>query len=244
MLTPPRHLSLPLWRTGEIFITWIKQLDKKMKRKKRKIALVINNCPAHPKILGLQSIELVFLPQNTTLKTQRMDQGIIQNLKVHYRKRVLVRYISAIDRKETPHISVLHALHMLIQACNSVTEKTISNCFRHADFTPSSPPEEDDDFDLDDDIPFSRLREHGLTPDVLQQFADADHELQTCAELTDEDILEEVRMNNLKSPKLHPLMKTTLMTDRPLYLPWTKFSELATLSAPIFRTVQTAATYS
>lgn len=175
--------------TGEIFITWVKQLDKKRKKKKRKIALVIDNCSAHPKIPGLQYKEIVFLPPNTTSKTQPKDQGIIQNLKVHYRKRVLLRYISAIDREETPHISALVALHMPSQAWNSVTEKTISNCFRHADFTPSSPleTEEDDDFDLVDDIPLSRLRELGLTPDVLQQFTDADHELQTCAELTDED---------------------------------------------------------
>lgn len=89
---------------------------------------------------------------------------------------------------------------MLSQAWNSVTEKTISNCFRQADFTPSSPPpppetEQDDGFDLDNDIPLSRLQDHGLDPDILQQFTDADHQLQTCAELTDEDILEEVRMN-------------------------------------------------
>lgn len=107
------------WMTGEIFTTWVKQLDKKMKRK---IVLVIDNCPAHPQIPGLQSIELVFLPPNTTSKTQPMDQGIIQNLKIHNRKRVLLRYISAIDRKEAPHISVLDALHLLSQAWNSITE--------------------------------------------------------------------------------------------------------------------------
>ncbi|XP_062582039.1 tigger transposable element-derived protein 4-like [Saccostrea cucullata] len=126
------------WMTGDIFTTWVKQLDKKMKKKKRKIALVIDNCPAHPKIPALQSIELIFLPPNTTSKTQPMDQGIIQNLKVHYRKRVLLRYIAAIDKKETPHISILDALHMLSQAWACVTVKTISNCFKHAGFANST----------------------------------------------------------------------------------------------------------
>lgn len=44
------------WVTGEIITTWVKQLDKKMKIKNREISLVIDNCPAHLKIPGLQSI--------------------------------------------------------------------------------------------------------------------------------------------------------------------------------------------
>ncbi|XP_062597709.1 tigger transposable element-derived protein 6-like [Saccostrea cucullata] len=134
------------WMTVDIFSTWVKQLDKKMKRKKRKTALVIDNCPAHPKIPALQSIELIFLPPNTTSKTQPMDQGIIQNMK--------------------------HA--------------------GFANSTTAEAEEEDDDFDIDDNILLSRLRDHGLTPDVLQQFTNADNALPTCADLTDDDILEEV----------------------------------------------------
>ena len=80
------HANTKAWITSEIFVSWVKELDKKMKKKNRKIALVVDNCPAHPQIPGLQSVELVFLPPNTTSKTQPMDQGIIQNLKVHYRK--------------------------------------------------------------------------------------------------------------------------------------------------------------
>ncbi|XP_052699761.1 tigger transposable element-derived protein 4-like [Crassostrea angulata] len=86
------------WMTSEIFTEWVKKLEKKMLRKKRKIALIVDKCPAHPKIAGLKAVELVFLPPNTTSKTQPMDQGIIQNLKVHYRKRVLLKFIKAIDR--------------------------------------------------------------------------------------------------------------------------------------------------
>lgn len=36
--------------TSEIFSEWVKKLEKKMLRKKKKIALVVDNCPAHPKI--------------------------------------------------------------------------------------------------------------------------------------------------------------------------------------------------
>ncbi|XP_061188445.1 tigger transposable element-derived protein 4-like [Saccostrea echinata] len=212
------HANKKAWMTGDIFSTWVKQLDK-MKKKKRKIALVIDNCPAHPKIPGLQSIELIFLPPNTTSKTQPMDQGIIQNLKVHYRKRVLLRYISAIDKKETPHISILDALHMLSQAWACVTVNTISNCFKHAGFansTTTETEEEEDEFDIDDNIPLSRLRDLGLTPDVLQQFTDADNELQTCVDLTDDNILEEVKMN--REPEAQSVEESD-PDDRPAPVP-------------------------
>ena len=67
------------WMTSDIFKEWVKKLDKKMRKKQRKIALIIDNCPAHPKIPGLQAVDLVFLPPNTTSKTQPRDQGIVQS---------------------------------------------------------------------------------------------------------------------------------------------------------------------
>nr|XP_022294775.1 tigger transposable element-derived protein 4-like [Crassostrea virginica] len=103
-----------------------------MKKKNRKIALVVDNRPAHPQIPGLQSVELVFLPPNTTSENQPMDQVIIKNLKVHYRERDLLRYIVDIGQSKAPHISLLDAIHMLSQAWNCVTPQTITNCFRHA----------------------------------------------------------------------------------------------------------------
>ena len=56
----------------------------------RKIALLIDNCPAHPFIDNLVSIELIFLPPNTTSKVKPMDKGIIRSLKAYY-KALLVR---------------------------------------------------------------------------------------------------------------------------------------------------------
>ena len=70
---------------------------QKMERKGKKVALIVDNCPAYPNLKGLKSVELVFLPPNTTSKTQPMDQGVIQSLKCHYRKRVLYYALIAID---------------------------------------------------------------------------------------------------------------------------------------------------
>ena len=83
-----------------------------MKMKKMKFTLIIDNCPTHPKIPDIQAVNLVFLPHNTSSKTQPMDQGIFQSLMDQCRKRVLIKYINAIDKVQTLFISILDALHL------------------------------------------------------------------------------------------------------------------------------------
>jgi hypothetical protein len=46
--------------TSEIFIDWLHKLDKKMKKS---IVMIVDNCPAHPLVPGLQSIKLFFYYQ-------------------------------------------------------------------------------------------------------------------------------------------------------------------------------------
>ena len=94
------------WMTSEIFIEWLQKLDAKMTKTNRKIAMIVDNCPAHPKVKTLKSIELIFLPPNTTSVTQPCDQGIINNLKVFYRKQVSMRRIRAIDN-QTGDVTIL-----------------------------------------------------------------------------------------------------------------------------------------
>jgi len=75
------------WMTGLIFEDWVRKLDRRFRIEKRRIALVLDNCPMHlHNISGLTNITLLFLPPNTTSRAQPMDAGIIRNLKVHYRK--------------------------------------------------------------------------------------------------------------------------------------------------------------
>ena len=79
--------SLPLpytfnknsWMTGPIFRDWLQEFNKGMEKQKRKIALVLDNCAAHPKDAAddLQNIKLVFLPPNVTSLIQPCDMGII-----------------------------------------------------------------------------------------------------------------------------------------------------------------------
>ena len=67
---------------GDLFTKWVKELDRKYAAQDRKIALIVDNCPAHPKVDGLEAIELIFLPPSTTSKTQPMGHSVIRSLKV------------------------------------------------------------------------------------------------------------------------------------------------------------------
>ena len=97
-----------------LFEERIPETDAKFTKEKKKVALIIDNCPAHPMIDNLKSIELVFLAQNTTSKLQPMDQGVIRSLKAYYEALALQRLVVAIDKgKDLSVFSILDAMKML-----------------------------------------------------------------------------------------------------------------------------------
>ena len=61
------------WMSGELFEDWVHELDQKFAVSKRKIALIIDNCTAHPYVENLNWVELIFLSPNTTSHTQPVD---------------------------------------------------------------------------------------------------------------------------------------------------------------------------
>ena len=62
------------WMITDLFSSWLMKLDREFTRAGRKIALVIDNCPAHSNIqASLNAVKLVFLPPNTTAKLQLCD---------------------------------------------------------------------------------------------------------------------------------------------------------------------------
>ena len=127
------------WMDGDLFTKWVKELDRKYTAQHRKIALIVGNCPAHPKVDGLKAIELIFLPPNTTSKTQPMDQGVIRSLKAFYHHSVIKRYIASIDRGRSPtNINMLEAMTLLTVAWECVSPITLVNCFRKAGMSSAS----------------------------------------------------------------------------------------------------------
>ena len=105
------------WISSELFEEWVKELDRNFGSKKRKTALIIDNCPVHPDVPVLEWVELIFLPPNTTSVTQPMDQGVIRGLKAKYRSLAVKKQITALEKgSQLPKFPILTAKSMLTKA--------------------------------------------------------------------------------------------------------------------------------
>ena len=191
--------------TSSIFEDWLRKLDKRFKTQRRRVLMIVDNCPAHPKLSNLESITLIFLPPNATSRLQPCDMGIIKNLKVKYRKLVAQRLLDSIEAKTTLEINVLDAMQTLRSAWRDVTVQTVANCFRQAGFANSlcsggsasadsadaETEDNEDDDDNDDDIPLARLFPAG--GDItFADYAAAHDVVETCEAPTTSDIVDEV----------------------------------------------------
>lgn len=178
------------WMTGTLFTNWIQQLDRLFGEQKRKIILIIDNCPAHPKDIPTANIKLVFLPSNT--KLQPLDQGIIKVIKQKYRKKLVQRYLRDMEstNQTSTQVNVLDSIHYISAAWDEIKPDVIINCFRKAAFgvlndyeQADSSPLEDEDFQL------------------LQNFADyatVDDELVTSSTRTLDEIIADTNLTKNK----------------------------------------------
>ena len=76
---------------------WVRELDVKFQKENRKIALIIDNWPAHPTIADLLNVKLIFLHPNTTSVSQPMDQEAIKCLKAFYCRRLVNLMIKRLE---------------------------------------------------------------------------------------------------------------------------------------------------
>ncbi|GBM59810.1 hypothetical protein AVEN_10018-1 [Araneus ventricosus] len=126
----------------------------------RKIALVFDNCPPpsegnQPKTDKCYSF---FLPPNTTSKLQPMDQGVIQNFKIHCRKRIVRKVITALENNQSmPKINLRESIAEISKTWNyDVTDRTIRNSFAKVGFFVSN--ENSANTEEEDDIPLEELK--------------------------------------------------------------------------------------
>ena len=128
------------WMTTELFLDWLKTFDKKMHKENRKVLLFLDNAPTHPKGFDTDNVKIVFLPANTTSHLQPMDQGVIQNLKILYRKRVLRETLRILDGAEqnaasvSSKISVLDACLWIDSSVQEIKPATVTKCFAKCGF--------------------------------------------------------------------------------------------------------------
>ena len=74
------HYTKNAWMTSDIFETETRRFNEKMKRENKNVLLFIDNATCHPR-LTLSNVKLVFLPANTTIDLQPLDQGVIRSYK-------------------------------------------------------------------------------------------------------------------------------------------------------------------
>ena len=86
------------WMNSHLFEIWLKKVNRIMVKKQRNILMFIDNAPSHPSTLNLSNVRLQFFPPNTTSKSQPMDQGIIQAMKLKFRKKQLLYLIREMNR--------------------------------------------------------------------------------------------------------------------------------------------------
>ncbi|XP_032229372.1 tigger transposable element-derived protein 1-like [Nematostella vectensis] len=99
--------------------------------------------------------EIIFLPKNTTSKTQPLDSGIIANWKIHYKKRMLRFICSKVSATITASdivksIDVLMSIEWGKQAWDEVQESTIIKCFKSTGLYPDTELVDDDPFEGED----------------------------------------------------------------------------------------------
>lgn len=100
--------------TGDYFQQYMHMLNKKMKKAKRKILMIMDNFSGHTK-LKLSNIELLFIPPNTTSILQPLDLGIIRNFKYHYRFKSVQFRIANIEKyKKDINIDMLQVLCSIV----------------------------------------------------------------------------------------------------------------------------------
>ena len=129
------------WISSELFEEWVKETDCNFVAQKRKITLIIDNCPAQPEVPALDWVELIFLPPNTTLITQSMDQRVILSLKAKYHSLAVKEQIVALGNQRNPKLpkfSILTAMSMLRKAWNSISDGTFMNCFKKSGISEKS----------------------------------------------------------------------------------------------------------
>ena len=128
------------WMTSGVFEDWLKKLDRKMLFQKRKILLFVDNATSHSGI-NFNNVKIQFFSPNTTSKLQPMDQGIIQAMKLKYRKLQLRKMVAAMEKNKTvcasqllKEVDILQAIYWLKQAWDDVKEETITKCFKMCGF--------------------------------------------------------------------------------------------------------------
>lgn len=204
------------WMDCETFTNWFRHvfvpsvkenLKKKGLSEDSKVVLLLDNCKAHPPAeeLSVGNIFVVYLPPNVTSLIQPMDQGVIQNFKVNYRRsfmRKLIHYDGSIPQFQR-EFNVKDAIFMASLAWQDVKQQTLKRSWRKLyPLVMFEEEEGDEDFEgfgaVRHKTVVSELREMGgaaklsVSDDALREWIDVDVKESVTLSLTDDEIIQSV----------------------------------------------------
>ena len=133
------------WMDGELFEHWLQKFDADVGRGQpnRRVLLFMDNASVHKTAAesvasGLRHTKVILLPKNTTSHTQPLDAGIIQAVKLVYRKHlhshVMHRLKSDMGCNPMQDINIALVLTWVMKAWKSLRPRTISRCFAKCGF--------------------------------------------------------------------------------------------------------------
>lgn len=175
------------WMTNDIWHRWLDDLNHKMKEQGCHILLFIDNCSAHTD-LYFTNVKLVYLPPNTTPRLQPCDAGIIQAMKMRYRKQLLRHVLFYMEEASSASnlakkVNILDAVMWWKMAWDEIDAATIEKCFIHCGFGKDPPGT------LMEDVTCSTVTEVQLDSQLetfivdagvtWQEYANCDNELDT-----------------------------------------------------------------
>ncbi|KAG8739663.1 hypothetical protein FRC10_005290 [Ceratobasidium sp. 414] len=206
--------SKSAWMNADIWQRWLANLNARMAVEGRKVLLLCDNAPSHIHDQDqYPNVRVEYFAPNLTAWIQPNDAGIIQSFKAKYKNAYIQKTIERYEKGEPDvfKINQLEAMELAMAAWNQVSPSTITNCWWH---TKLSGPGPDTDSpptallvptvssDVHDSI--SALQQSldafhtrnimaSIEPMGAEEFLSVDADLPTEQELTDDDILEQVR---------------------------------------------------
>lgn len=168
----------------------------------QKAILVLDNAPSHPHESQLKSadgnISVKYLPPNVTALIQPMDQGVIANLKRHYRSSVLKNLVDmGGNLKEfflNNNFTILDAIYECVAAWGKIKPSTLTKSWRK--ILPDVSLDDDfQGFECDDDAAglatLARSLPGGekVSEEDIDEWLNIDRDLPAVEVLSDEEIL-------------------------------------------------------
>ncbi|XP_077501407.1 uncharacterized protein LOC144112440 [Amblyomma americanum] len=128
-----------------------------------------------------------------------MDQGVIQNVKVHYRRQLLHRMLLCADSGKDYVIDLLSAIHILARAWEQVQATTVQKCFHHAGFEAHDPIAHEEAGTADEEADTILNQIVPSAPFSRQDYEDIDANVCSCREGSIEEIIAEVQAEDHSS---------------------------------------------